>query len=77
MVLQQPGGKIRLGKITKNRIKKLIRPSQMAASSFGCRLLAQPGHAGVVRRRLLLAVERTCRSSGPTSGFGPGADYRG
>jgi hypothetical protein len=33
--------------------------------------LAQPGHAAVVRRRLLLGVERTCRSSGPTSEFDP------
>ena len=34
--------------------------------------LAQPGHAAVVGRRLLLGVERTCRSSGPTSEFDPG-----
>jgi hypothetical protein len=34
-------------------------------------LLAQPGHAAVVRRRLLLGVERTYRSSGPTSEFDP------
>jgi len=27
--------------------------------------------AGAVRRSLLLRVERTCRSSEPTSGFGP------
>src|ERR1700680_4493123 len=31
----------------------------------------QPGHAAVVGRRLLLGVEGTCRSSGPTSGFDP------
>jgi hypothetical protein len=34
-------------------------------------LVAQPGHGAVVRRRLLLGVERTCRSSGPTSEFDP------
>src|ERR1700738_5092928 len=34
-------------------------------------LMAQPGHAEVVRRHPLLEVERTCRSSGPTSEFDP------
>ena len=33
--------------------------------------LALFGHAGAVRRRLLLGVERTCRSSWPTSEFDP------
>jgi hypothetical protein len=33
--------------------------------------LARNGHAGAVRRRLLLRVERTCRSSEPTSDFDP------
>jgi hypothetical protein len=37
----------------------------------------QPGHAAVVRRRLLLGVERTCRSSGPTSGFDPRDERHG
>src|SRR6267142_1619829 len=34
-------------------------------------LMARNGHAGAVRRRLLLRVERTCRSSEPTSDFDP------
>jgi hypothetical protein len=34
-------------------------------------LLTRNGHAAMVRRRLLLGVERTCRSSGPTSEFDP------
>jgi len=36
-----------------------------------CQLVALAGHARVVGRRLLLGVERTCRSRGPTSGFDP------
>src|SRR6266850_439201 len=34
-------------------------------------LVARTGHAGSIRRRLLLRVERTCRSSEPTSDFDP------
>ena len=34
-------------------------------------VVAQAGHAAVVGRRLLSGVERTCRSSGPTSEFDP------
>src|SRR5258708_27885919 len=33
--------------------------------------MARNGHAGAVRRDLLLRVERTCRSSEPTSDFDP------
>src|SRR5260370_37733373 len=36
--------------------------------------LARDGHAGAVGRRLLLRVERTCRSSRSTSGFDPVSD---
>jgi hypothetical protein len=34
------------------------------------------GHAGTAWRCLLLRVERTCRSSGATSGFDPQATFR-
>jgi hypothetical protein len=34
-------------------------------------LLAPNGHAAAVRPRLVLRVERTCPSSGPTSDFDP------
>jgi len=45
-------------------------PAQRAiAQRF--RALARTGHAGAVRRRLLLRVERTCPSSEPTSDFEP------
>ena len=43
-------------------------------SALACPLLARNGHAGAVRRRLLLRVERTCRSSWPTSEFDPLTD---
>jgi len=33
--------------------------------------MAQPGHGAVVRRRLPLGAERTCRLSGPTTDFDP------
>jgi hypothetical protein len=56
----------------------LTRPTGSAPLPF-CRngaaahksVMAQTGHAGAVRRRLLLRVERTCRSSEPTSDFDP------
>src|SRR6266403_5235430 len=33
--------------------------------------MARTGHAGAIRRRLLLRVERTCRASRDTSEFDP------
>ena len=41
--------------------------------AYACalRLMARTGHAGAVRRRLLLRVERTYRASEPPSDFDP------
>jgi len=55
-------------------IRRRLRSSQNVLQR-SVELAAQPGHAAVVRRRLLLGVERTCRFSEPTSEFDPSRTF--